>query len=329
MRRSPGHHGPDDSLTVKGPIAHEKDRSGHAPYPDGMDPLESRSLRYFVAVAEELNFARAAGRLHIAAPALSRAIAALEDQLGVRLLDRTTRRVELTSAGRALLTRGQLALDALDAAARCARRAAEPQRRLVLALKAEFDGGLLEPILARHRQQPSAVDVEVTLCGHGEQLRLLRDGRADAALIRAPFETTGLATRELIAEPQRVALAATSPLASRVSLSLADLDAVYRRSSVAHLWVDRATGSDEWPGFSNASQLLLLVELGRLVPLVPASLTIRHPRPGVVYRDVVDAPPAVLSIVWPAQGASPDVAALVQAATEVATEHRSMGERVG
>ncbi|RYE92903.1 MAG: LysR family transcriptional regulator [Myxococcales bacterium] len=136
-----------------------------------MDPLESRSLRYFVAVARELNFARAAERLRIAPPALSRAIAALEDQLGVRLLERTTRRVELTAAGRALLDQGQLALDALDAAARCARRAADPQRRIVLALKAEFDGGLLEPILAHHRQRPDAAPPEVRV-GRGQVVRV-------------------------------------------------------------------------------------------------------------------------------------------------------------
>ena len=90
-----------------------KDQSGHDLYPEGIDQLEAWSLRYFIAVAEELNFSRAAERLGIAGPPLSRVIARLETQLGVRLLDRTTRRVGLTPAGVVLLGEGRAALQAL------------------------------------------------------------------------------------------------------------------------------------------------------------------------------------------------------------------------
>ena len=109
-----------------------------------MNQVESRPLRHFVAVAQELSFARAAERLRISAPALSRTVAQLEAQLGVRLLERSTRHVALTDAGNVLLDQAQIALDALEAAARRAQRAGEPQHRLVLALKADLDGGLLE-----------------------------------------------------------------------------------------------------------------------------------------------------------------------------------------
>jgi DNA-binding transcriptional LysR family regulator len=86
--------------------------------------VESRPLRYFIAVAEELNFARAAGRLGIASPPLSRAIRKLEAELGITLLERSTHHVALTPAGSVLLQQARIALDALDAAGRRAQRAA-------------------------------------------------------------------------------------------------------------------------------------------------------------------------------------------------------------
>jgi DNA-binding transcriptional LysR family regulator len=94
-------------------------------------PVELRQLRYFVAVAEELHFGRAAERLHMSQSPLSRAIRELESELGLVLFVRTTRRVELTPAGSTLLERARLALAEIDAAVDDARRAAEP------------DGGIL------------------------------------------------------------------------------------------------------------------------------------------------------------------------------------------
>lgn len=101
--------------------------------------VESRPLRYFVAVAEELNFARGAERLGIASPPLSRAIRKLEAELGVTLLERSTRSVALTPAGTVLLEQARVALDALEAAGRRAQRAADPEPKLVLAVKADTD----------------------------------------------------------------------------------------------------------------------------------------------------------------------------------------------
>src|SRR2546430_1049704 len=98
--------------------------------------VESRALRYFVAVAEERSFTRASGRLGITGPALSRAIRTLETELGMRLFERSTRVVELTEPGAVLLTHARPALETLDAAVRRAARASAPHRSLVLAVKA-------------------------------------------------------------------------------------------------------------------------------------------------------------------------------------------------
>jgi DNA-binding transcriptional LysR family regulator len=156
--------------------------------------VESRPLRYFVAVAEELNFARAAERLGISPPPLSRAIRRLESEMGVTLFERTTHSVALTPAGTVLLAEARIALDALQAAERRAQRAAAPEPKLVLAVKADGDAGPLEPILARYASEPTAVPAAVRLCGWHEQPRLLRRGEADAALVHEPFDRTGLDT---------------------------------------------------------------------------------------------------------------------------------------
>ncbi|MFF4835442.1 LysR family transcriptional regulator [Streptomyces sp. NPDC001315] len=272
--------------------------------------MESRPLRYFVAVAEELNFTRAAGRLGISAPPLSRAIRQLEKDMGVVLFERSTHTVALTPAGAVLLAEARIALDALQAAERRAQRAATPEPKLILTVKADGDAGLLEPILARFASDPAAVPVAVRLCGWHEQPRLLRRGEADAALVHEPFDRSGLDSETLIAEPRVAALAATHALAARDHLALADLGL---RPDEVNRFIEksRSEGGD-------LAQLLTLVALGGPTPLLPASVAGRYPRPGVVYRSVPDAPPSVLAIAWPQQSRSTATAALVRVSASVA-----------
>src|SRR5512142_2948846 len=145
-----------------------------------MDRLETRELAYFLAVADELHFGRAASRLGIAQPALSRTIRQLERRLGVTLFDRTSRAVALTEAGRVLAREARVALDAVSAAAARTRRAGTGQPRLLLAMKPGGDAGLLPAILAGYGREPETLPVEVVFDADGA--RLLREGRVDAAL---------------------------------------------------------------------------------------------------------------------------------------------------
>ncbi|NJP96963.1 LysR family transcriptional regulator [Nonomuraea sp. FMUSA5-5] len=148
--------------------------------------MDSRELAYFVAVAEERNFTRAADRLGIAQPPLSRTIQRLERRLGVRLLERTSRHVSLTRAGEVLLKEGRKALDGLAAAERLAQRAG---RALTVVTKPGGDAGLLGPLLDRFAAHPDAVEVEVLICGIGEEQALLRGGTADPRCCACPRPT--------------------------------------------------------------------------------------------------------------------------------------------
>jgi DNA-binding transcriptional LysR family regulator len=192
--------------------------------------METRELRYFVAVAEELHFGRAAQRLGMAQPPLSRAIQQLERRLGVTLLERSARGVTLTEAGSVLLHEGQAALDAVDAADRRTRRAglgAAGEPGLVLVTKAGASSELLAKLLDAYAAEPGAVKVDVLLCGVAEQERVLRDGRADVALLHQPYDsTTGFDTEVLETQGQVAVLPAGHPLTMRSELRMAEVTAI-------------------------------------------------------------------------------------------------------
>ncbi|MDP9793908.1 DNA-binding transcriptional LysR family regulator [Catenuloplanes nepalensis] len=278
-----------------------------------MDDLETRELRYFVAVAEELHFGRAADRLGIAQPPLSRAIRRLEHRLGVPLLERTSRSARLTPAGEVLLSEGRAALAAVAAATRRTRRAGRPAPGLVLALKAGGDSGLLPAILGGYAAQPGSVPVEL-IFSIGERAAMVRDGRADLALLHHPQnDLTGLDSEPLHTERRVLALAGNHPLAARDSLTLADLAGL-----PVPRWPEAAIAAPG-PPIAEVGELLQLIVLGRVVSLVTESAAAR-PHPGVAYRPVLDAPPTTLVLAWPANSRSRTVAAFVTAARTAAGE---------
>jgi LysR family transcriptional regulator, benzoate and cis,cis-muconate-responsive activator of ben and cat genes len=266
--------------------------------------MDSRELRYFVAVAEELNFGRAAHRLGIAQPPLSRAIQYLERRMGVALLTRTSRQVSLTAAGEVLLHEGRKALTALTAAERRTQRAGA--ERLVLAMKANSDAGLLEKILVAYESE-----VDLLICAIAEQGVLLREGKADAALLRFPYDDPeGFAYEELLTEPDVAVLPRTHRLADRESLTMADL-----ANEVFPQWPGHPpTGG---PQVRDGAQLLQLVTLGRTIAVLPAS-TEPILRPELACVPITDAPTSTLAIAWPEDSRSKPLAALVKAAVECA-----------
>ncbi|WP_138760424.1 LysR family transcriptional regulator [Modestobacter altitudinis] len=282
--------------------------------------METRELRYFVAVAEELHFGRAAQRLGIAQPPLSRAISQLERRLGVALLERTPRSVTLTDAGAVLLHEGRAALDAVAAAEHRARRAglaAAGEPAVVLAAKAGASSELLAKLLHAYAAEPDSVPVEVVLCGPGEQAGLLRDGRADVAVLHRPFDdTSGFDTEDLATEGQVAVLPAGHPLSTRADLRLSDL------TDVPELPLPRWPGPDgtyaDGPGpeVQSQTQLLQLVSLGRTLVVVPDSARSQL-HDGLIAVPVVDAPAVTTVIAWPPHSRSRAVAGLVNAAVRL------------
>ncbi len=282
--------------------------------------METRELRYFVAVAEELHFGRAAQRLGIAQPPLSRAIAQLERRLGAQLFQRTPRGVTLTDAGSVLLREGHAALEAVDAAERRTRRAAGAGpggAGIVLASKAGASSELMAKLLDAYAAEPDAVVVEVLLCGPGEQEPLLRDGRADVALLHQPFDDTrGLDVQELGTEGQVVVLPAGHPLTARPHLTLAEVGAI--PDLPLPRWPHRDGSYSAGPGVEvrDHTQLLQLVALGRAAAILPDSVR-GQLREGLAVVPVPDASTVTTVIAWPRHSRSAGVAGLVRTASRL------------
>ncbi|TQS46113.1 LysR family transcriptional regulator [Cryptosporangium phraense] len=279
--------------------------------------METRELRYFVAVAEELHFGRAAERLGIAQPPLSRTIQQLERRLGVPLFERTSRAVALTEAGAVLLREGLAALDAVAAAERRTRRAAPGSPAVVLASKAGASSELLAKLLDAYAAEPGAVTVDVQLCGIGEQEAYLRDGRADVALLHRPFDNTaGFDYEELRTEGQVVLVPSGHPAATRPSMTLAEAGALPGLPSARWPLRDGTYPAGPGPEVHEHLQMVQLIELGRASAVIPESARL-HLRDGLAAVPVVDAPPVTTVIAWPPHSRSQAVAALVRAATRL------------
>ncbi|MEU6848961.1 LysR family transcriptional regulator [Actinacidiphila alni] len=278
-----------------------------------MSELEARELEYFVAVAEELHFGRAAVRLSIAQPALSKAVRRIESRLGVLLLVRSSRHVSLTPAGEALLHHGRHAINAVGAAAEAARRAGAPQEHLRLVIKPGGDADLLSAILAGYAERPGAGRVDILFGGATDRADHLRDGRADVALLYRPFDDlTGLESRTLVVEDRVAILPRGHRLAGCDQVRLADLagEALPRWKGVRWTGVP---GEPTGPEIEDGPQMVQLILLGRMIAVLPRSLA-GPGHPDLVRVTVADAPPSRLVIAWSRPDERPLVADFVAAA---------------
>ncbi|MFG3289164.1 LysR family transcriptional regulator [Streptomyces sp. NPDC048179] len=284
-----------------------------------MAELETRELEYFLAVAEELHFGRAAARLSIAQPALSRAVQRIESRLGVQLLIRSSRHVALTPAGEALRDHARPALTAVSAAVRSARQAGDTQTALRLVLKPGGDAGLLSVLLAAYSRQPDALRVDIVFSGPTDRADVLRDGRADLGLLYAPYDDlTGLDHETLHIEDRVAVIPATHRLAQHTSLQLADLD-----GETLPRWKGAKPGDDDaGPEIADAAQLFHMITLGRAIAVLPRSLA--QPLPaGLLAVRVTDAPTSCLVLAWNEHDRRPLLAPFIAAAVSVRPQARS------
>ncbi|MFJ3903276.1 LysR substrate-binding domain-containing protein [Streptomyces sp. NPDC090025] len=278
--------------------------------------VELRTLRYLVAVAEELHFGRAAHRLHMSQPALSRAIRRLEAELGARLLTRSPAGVLLTPAGATLLDEARALLDRADLIRTRVGAAAGRATLTVGILGDSTDPGTTRLAAAFGRAHPG-VDIRIRDTDLTDPTCGLRAGLVDVALTRAPFDETALTVRELRADRVGVVLRADDPLARRPHLRLADL--ADRR------WFQFPPGTDpHWQSYWNGGepregpvvrvvqeclQAVLWTGIIGLTPLghdLPADLAV---------VPLLDLPPSRVVAAWNETDPNPLIRAFVEAAT--------------
>ncbi|MEO7401189.1 MAG: LysR family transcriptional regulator [Polaromonas sp.] len=291
------------------------------------DPIiELRLWRQFVAVAEELHFGRAAQRLHMTQPPLTQAIAHLEQLLLVRLFDRSTRRVQLTPAGAALLPEARELLARAHALPAYARASADGEAgRLRLAFVSTVGFDLLPRWVLAFREQYPKVQLELIEATGDVQLQALERGEIDAGfMLHSPgFAPPGLVCQRIARDPLVLALPGQSELADRAALTLNDLldqplvifprrilpslhDAIFAMYHAAGQLPRVAQEAIQMQTIVN------LVSAGLGVAWVPDSVR-QFQRPGVVYREVRGGkgravPGCETSLVWSAAATSPALA---------------------
>lgn len=288
--------------------------------------MELRQLRHYAVLAEELHFRRAAARLHISQPPLSRQIAALEQELGCRLLERTRRRVTLTVAGEAFLRDVRAVLAELDVAVSTARALDAGQAGV---LRVGFVGSALLSIVpaavrAFSDDRPN-VEVELSERSTVDALRLLRSGTIDVALVRPPIEPDSALRSELVLRERTIAAVPVGhPLTRlrRIPLRrLASEPLVLFPRVQAPGFHDLLIGELAATGNSpqvvqyapETTTIVGLVAAGIGVSPVPASVA-HLGLEGVAYRPLAGAPDAELIAVTRAHEDAPLVGAFVAAA---------------
>ncbi len=300
--------------------------------------IELRHLRYFIAVAEELHFGRAAAKLGIAQPPLSQQIQRLELLLGVKLFERTSRQVRLTEAGRTFLDGAQRAIVHVNSAIAEVQRVHQGEGGSVtVAFAASVMFHSLPEIIRQFRAQYPGVQLELREMSTGPQIAGLHAGGIDVGFGRHPSHETSLQFATLVAEPLLIALNARHPLASEATVELAQLaheDFVLFPSEVAPGLHAQVFALCREAGFrphvvQESRELyttVSLVEAGVGVTIVPASVR-KMGWPGVVYRTMPSRlAQSAIEMVWRTDNRSAAVGAFVNLVLQI-IERRDAGPK--
>jgi DNA-binding transcriptional LysR family regulator len=246
--------------------------------------MELRHLRYFVAVAEERNFTRAAERLHIAQPPLSRQIQQLEDELGVILFERGSRPLKLTEAGRFCLAHAQQLLAQTAELKAMTQRVGQIERKMSIGFVASTLYGMLPKIIRRFREEHSAIELSLHEMTTMEQIRALKEGKIDVGFGRIRHEDPNVRRIVLREEPLIAALPSGHPLTTANSaLTLQNLTAetliIYPKAprpsfadQVLTAFYDRALKPRKIMEVRELQIALGLVAAGEGVAVVPSSV---------------------------------------------------------
>jgi DNA-binding transcriptional LysR family regulator len=270
--------------------------------------LDLRKLRYFVAVADRLHFGRAAAALYITQPALSRQVRQLEQELDVELLDRNSRQVSLTAAGRRLAEDGARLLAASQAAVDRARSTGRGEQSLTVGFMLGMD---LSAVTAEFARAHPDVEIQLQRLRWWNHAAALRDGRVDVGFVRMPLPAEGLEITELYTERICVALSARHSLAALPSVKLADLadEPVLSYADADPEWNaawtfdPRPDGSHPRPGpyVRDMEEIVAYARAGRGVAYLPVSATAQIAPRGVTFVRVDDVPPGRVVLAWDAE----------------------------
>jgi DNA-binding transcriptional LysR family regulator len=277
--------------------------------------LDMRKLRYFVAVAQELNFGRAAERLHIAQPVLSRQIRSFESELGVRLFARDSRGTELTIAGKQLLDDARFLLSEAKALRQRLSRVADPPVTVTVGV---MPGLLATAAAAAFEAEDPSRRAVVVQVGWPDQVDVVHRGEVDVVYAREPIDRHGLGTAPLLEEPRVVVLPAADPLAKKRSVRLADLASMRLLQDPATVpeWYAIATPEHRRAGQTahTVEEKLEHVAAREGFVILPRSTTAFYRRPDVRVLPIRDIGPSQVTLIWDAATDNPARDAFVSAA---------------
>jgi DNA-binding transcriptional LysR family regulator len=262
--------------------------------------LDIRKLRYFVAVAEDLNFGRAARRLHIAQPVLSRQIRAFETELGVQLFIRSSRGTQLTAAGTQLLIDAKHLLDEI-AAVQQRLRAATPTTTITVGVLPGIRATAAAAAFEAAGLNRRAVVRQVNLL---EQVEVVRNGEVDVVYAREPFDHDGLATAALLSEPFDAVLPADDPLAAKPSVRLDELSTrlLLHDPTVLPEWTSLVAPEQRWAPPRNrvrsVEDKLEHVAAREGFVVLPRSTTAYYRRPDIRVVPIEDLGPSEVTLIW-------------------------------
>jgi DNA-binding transcriptional LysR family regulator len=299
-----------------------------------MNSVELRHLRYFVAVAEELHFGRAAERLRLAQPGLSQQIQALERALDVRLLDRTSRQVTLTAAGSLLLLEARRLLAQADRAFDDVRRAGRGETgRVIVAAIGSATYDVVPRLLREFRRRYPGVELVLREMSTPAQVNALRGGEIDVGFLRLPADTADLVTCTVRRDRMAVMLPESHPLAAMEEVPLGALarePIILFPAAPRPSWADTVLAACREAGFEprvvqeamESATVVSFVVAGVGVAIVPEGLRVLT-RTGVVFRFAAPpAPTTVLAAVHRAGEQPPATDALLGVILELWPEPR-------
>ena len=271
--------------------------------------VDLRKLRYFVAVAEESHFGRAAEQLHITQPVLSRQIRALEQELGARLFSRGKQSTELTAAGRQLLEDARPLLASARALGRRVQRAAHGTATFTVGFMPGVTvTGAVRVFTANHPE----LDVRVVRTSWDTQVKAVHEGLLDVSFVRLPVDHRGLTLRPVLSEPRVAVLPAHHRLAGKQSIGIADLAAEHllQDPDAVPEWRDLPDRiSDEEagprPAFGSVEEKLEHVATSGGVLVLPLSTAAYYTHTDVAHVSIDDIGPNEVCLAWSADRDSP------------------------